>query len=118
MNIKEKIKKIIDHFWKYSDDFAYETLFNRDGKPFENEHPEFIDDKINNSFIFDNKKWLHSEYIKHLTKKIIIEPDYTYSITDFNRIILSGAFYPALKPSVPRYLFSKFKKKKKNRMNE
>ena len=45
---------------------------------------------------------------------MIIEPDYSYCITDFNKIVSSSAFFPELKPSFPRYFIAKYFKTKKH----
>ncbi len=111
--MKDKLKNIFDKFWVLSDNFNYEVIFDNNSKPFYLEEPCFVEDAVNKSYIIDNKKWTHSEYIKKLKKRIIIEPDYSYCITSFNKIILSSAFYPNLTPSFPRYLLNTVFKRKK-----
>lgn len=108
--MKEKLKKIFDSFWTLSDNFDFDIVVENNDKPFIGEEPNFLDSKINESFKKDNVKWIHSEYIKRLKRKIIIEPDYSYCITDFNKIIQSSAFYPSLTPSFPRYILNFLKK--------
>ena len=112
--IKSKIKVIIDNCWVLTDRFNYETILENNTKPFELEKPFFIDDAVNKSYKLDNEKWTHSEYIKRLKKKIIIEPNYSYCIVDFNKIIGLSAFYPNLVPSFPRYLLNLVFKRRKH----
>ncbi len=111
--IKSKIKKIVDKCWILTDNLNYEIVLENKAKPFQLEKPCFIDDAVNKSYKLDNEKWTHSEYIKILKKRIIIEPDYSYCITNFNKIIVSSAFYPNLIPSFPRYLFNRLFKHRK-----
>jgi len=110
--VKETMKKIIDKFWTLSDKFDYEEILINNTKPFQFEKPKFTEEDINQSYKNDNEKWTHSEYVKILRKRIIIEPEYSYCITDFNKIISSSAFYPKLTPSFPKCLIYTFLKTK------
>lgn len=109
--MKQKIKFFFDKFWELSDDFDFKILHEQECKPFKSQTPNFLEKEVNDSYNYDNNKWVHTEYIKNLKKNIIIEPDYLYCITDFNKIISTSAFYPNLKPSLPRYFLSLLRKK-------
>lgn len=104
--MKEKLKKIIDRFWFIYDDFDYQHIEEINIQPFLNKTVNFVDKETNESYGYDNHKWVHAEYIKLLKKKIIIEPDYSYCITDFNKVVRSSAFFPKLVPSFPRYIMN------------
>ncbi|MDZ4845537.1 MAG: glycosyltransferase family 61 protein [Chitinophagales bacterium] len=111
--MKQFLKNKIDGIWKPTDNFSYEIISSREEKPFANEQPHFIEDAINISYANDNTKWFHREYIKKLKKPIIIEPEYSYCITDFNKIISSSVFFPKLLPSFPNYVLALFRPKEK-----
>lgn len=110
--MKEKLKKVFDGFWTLSNKFRFDTILEKSSQPFYNEEPNFTDDIINSSYRKDNKKWSHSEYIKVLKQKITIEPDYSFCITSFNKIIQSSVHYPNLTPSFPRYIINLIKNQK------
>lgn len=109
--MKKKLKKLFDRFWTLSDKFHFDIILEDYNKPFYFEKPKFIDNRINDSYNEDNRKWIHSEYIKVLKRKIIIEPDYSFCITDFNKIIKTSVYYSKLSPSFPRYFLSRLKNK-------
>lgn len=113
MQLKDRIKKIIDKIWVLTDDVDVEVVWSKHEKPFENEQPDFVDEKVNQAYLSDNKAIEHVEYIRKIKKSVIIEPDYSYCIISFNKIISCTAFYPWLLPSYIQYVLSFFKQKKK-----
>lgn len=111
--MKNKLKNISDRFWRVTDDFDYSILWSRKEKPFEFEKPDFEEAAINEAYQNDNKKWVHEEFIKKCNKPVIVEPDYSNCIADFNKVLYSSTFFEEMPPSFPRYLLSFFKKRKK-----
>ena len=106
--MREKLKKISDRFWTFSDKFDYDSILERNTQPFLGEIPKFLDAEINDSFTHENRRWIHTEYIKRLRRKIVIEPEYAHCITGFNIIVKSSVFHPGLTPSFPRYILHFF----------
>ncbi|NTW34052.1 MAG: glycosyltransferase family 61 protein [Bacteroidetes bacterium] len=76
--------------------------------------PQFDNDLINKNYKDHCNKFEHDhkEYVLKLNKPCIIEPQYAYTIIDFNKIIAKSVFYPELIPSVYKYLKNKIFKKK------
>lgn len=112
MQLKDRIKKNIDKIWTLTGSVDYEIILNRTEKPFELEAPDFIDEKVNQSLLSDNKNITHSEYIRLIKRSVIIEPDYAYCLTGLNKIVSFTAAHPRLLPSYIKYVLSFFKKKK------
>ena len=108
---KERIKKIVDSYWKFSGQKSANILYFSEEKPFEKDIPAFSDAEINQSYLKDNKKWGHPEFLCSYYGNISIEPDYGYCISGYRNIIRDSVFYPGVKPSLPRFLNSFFNKR-------
>ena len=108
------IKTILNRsFWKIIENHPeLETINNFSHKPFSDLVPDFDSDLINKSYLNDNKKWDHKEYIYKLNKPCIIEPQYSYVIIGFNKIIANSIFYSEVLPSFSKYLKKILFKKK------
>lgn len=113
MQLKDRIKKIVDNVWVLTDDVDYEIILNREERPFQYETPDFIDEKVNQAYLSDNKSIQHVEYVRKIKEKVIVEPNYSYCIIGFNKIVSFTAFYPWLLPSFIQYVISFFSSKKK-----
>lgn len=113
MQLKDRVKKIIDTVWALTDEVEYEVILNREETPFQYEMPSFRDEKLNQAYLSDNRSITHVEYIRKIKEKVIVEPNYSYCISGFNKIISFTAFYPWLLPSYVQYITSFFRKKKK-----
>ncbi len=90
--MKQAIKRYIDRIWKFTDDFNFDVIHKRESNPFEDVIPNLAETAINESYLIDNRKWTHKEYIKHLKRKVIIDPDFSYCITALILINLNRAF--------------------------
>ena len=110
--IKDQIKKALDSFWSFSDDIPCDTILSRQEKPFAGMDPGLEDEAINDAFINDNNKWLHTEFVKKLRLPCIIEPDFSFAITGARSIVRETVPFPGLRPSVPRYIRSFFQARK------
>lgn len=95
--IKIQLARLFCRYWRLTDEVGLETLHFRQEKPFEREHVCFDDERVNTSYEYDNKQWFHQEYVKKLNLACIVEPDYSYCIVGWNRVVLSSVFYPLLR---------------------
>lgn len=109
--MKEKIKKWLDLSWDYFSGGSDQKIFFKEEKPFKDLIPNFLEERINQAFLNDNNKWMHSEFISYYQGRIIVEPDYGYCIKGTRTVLSDSVFYPGLKPSLPCFWASFFKNK-------
>lgn len=107
--IKQSLKAYLDKAWQVTDKLGYEVLADKVTYPFANQSPSFTDAAITDSYTADNRNSPHFEYVKRLRKNVVIEPDYGYCITGWNKIAGAGVYFPKLKPSFPRYIAARLK---------
>ena len=110
MNLKYKIKHIIDSVcWtKINSHPAFQYIHKRSEKPFENYIPKFENKTLNASFLDDNVKWFHNEFILEIQQPVIIEPDFGNVVIGLNKIVEQSIFYPQLTPSFLKYFINRF----------
>jgi len=109
-----KIKGLINTIcWnKVSNHPSLKYYFQRSEKPFESDIPTFENEQLNSSFLDDNRKWFHNEFIIDINEPSVVEPTYGNVIIGQNKILKESIYFPKLVPSFTRFLLNKISKKR------
>lgn len=100
--IKSKLNFL---FWRFSDVASnLEILEYASFMPFRNLKPNFQDERINNSYHYDNQHRKHHIQFVLKVKQAIVEPDYGFVVVGFRTIVRQSVTHEKLLPSAWRFL--------------
>ena len=98
-------------FWKYCDTTADMSILEYSNtRPFKDRTLNFKDSRINESFNYDNQfRDHHIQFILSI-RNALVEPEYGFVIVGNRQILKQSVSHDNLRPSVWRYLRSKWNK--------